>query len=256
MPSDGPGTGARLATLCDAPFYDAVTLWIDAADTSTIGPSVATVKDKSRFNCQIAGTSVTHGTIIGNQPAFTFTYDTSLFTITNGPNGNPTNRYVWCIYKDANNALHNFGGKPMLENTGSDSPAWRIASTDTTSGYKQDLLESGIAHHIPSSQTDWSLTKPTILAMQYTPSTLAAYLDGAQNGSTLSHSFVFSGTTTTYKVGYIGFATYSLEGQVCELVVVDENLTPRERAWLDCYGAAKWQSPLVTTVCSPPLVFA
>jgi hypothetical protein len=126
----------------------------------------------------------------------------------------------------------------MWAPAGSDGDEWRH-DTDIGAG-TSDLLESGIAHHAPTSQVQYP-PGPTVsaLAMQRKPGDLRAYVNGSQNGAVNTDAFTFASAGNTH-------AVRPQYGALCELLVCDADIVggfPALWSSLSAYARTKWGTP-------------
>lgn len=238
MPSNGPGTGARLWTPRDGPQP---ALWLDAADHSTIDEAAGVVtawRDKATGNVFAPGNSPTWGArYVNGRPVMDFdgTNDylasASALTVSS-----PFTIFAACA-TDVQFANFN-----TLFMAGS-SLRYRVDNN----GYE---VSSAGNFNLFSFFT----TSPIVLSGQITAGTSIGRAYGLQR---ITQAGVGgNGLSGTAYVGSTSTPDHFWDGWLGELLIYPGSLELTFTAQIENYLAFNWRIPLVTTLSSPPLVFA
>jgi hypothetical protein len=216
-------------------------VWLDAADTSTIFLNSTTVSqwnDKSgngrNFSQATAGNQPTYqASGINSKPSVAFTGSNDNFMTASSvlPSDSMAGSIFWVQTTEADpgNNANNIGC--LIPNTwGGGGATNHMPWTDG------NIYFSGFSTTRPNvGNPSQSLVNPRILGHQSTNGNVAFYIDGSSLFT--SESNTFSNPATTKRLGQPGS---KFTGQVAELIVLSNIPTTTDRQLIEGYLAHKW----------------
>jgi hypothetical protein len=223
------------------PTQITTSLWLDAADASTITLNSTTVSqwnDKSgnsrNFSQATAGNQPTYqASGINSKPSVAFTGSNDNFMTASSvlSSGSTAGSIFWVQTTEADPSTNanNFGSL-ISQDWGSDAFANHVPYTDG------NIYFAGFSTSRPNvGNPSSSLVNPRILSHQSTNGSVAFYIDGSSLFTSASNTF--SNPATTKRIGQAGS---QFTGQVAELIVLSNIPTTTERQLIEGYLAWKW----------------
>jgi hypothetical protein len=225
------------------PTQITTSLWLDAADASTITLNSTTVSqwnDKSgnsrNFSQATAGNQPTYqASGINSKPSVAFTGSNDNFMTASSvlSSGSTAGSIFWVQTTEADPGSNANNLGCLIPNTwGGDGPDNHITWNDGNiyfSGFSTTRFTVG--------NPSVSFTAPRILHHQSTNGSVAFYIDGSSFFTSASNTF--SNPASTKRIG--GTVSYRFTGQVAELIVLSNIPTTTERQLIEGYLAWKWE---------------
>ena len=217
-------------------------LWLDAADASTITLNSTTVSqwnDKSgngrNFSQATAGNQPTYqASGINSKPSVAFTGSNENFMTASSvlSSGSTAGSIFWVQTTEADPSTNSNNQGSLISKdwggSGSDNHTPWIDGNIYFSGFSTSRLTVG--------NPSVSLTAPRILSHHSTNGSVAFYIDGTSFFTSASNTF--SNPSSTKRIG--GVTLYRFTGQVAELIVLSNIPTTTTRQIIEGYLAWKW----------------
>ena len=217
-------------------------LWLDAADASTITLNSTTVSqwnDKSgnarNFSQATAGNQPAYQTSgINSKPSVEFTGSNENFMTASSvlSSSSTAGSIFWVQTTEADPGTNNNNlGSLITSSWGSSSSDNHIPWTDGNiyfAGFSTSRSNVG--------NPSVSLTAPRILSHHSTNGSVAFYIDGTSFFTSASNTF--ANPSSSKRIG--GVTLYRFTGQVAELIVLSNIPTTTERQLIEGYLAWKW----------------
>ena len=216
-------------------------LWLDAADSSTITLNSTTVSqwnDKSgngrNFSQATAARQPSYqASGINAKPSVAFTGSNDHFMTAASvlPSGSTAGSIFWVQTTEADPSTNSNNLGSLI------SKDWGGSTNDNHVPYTEgSIYFAGFSTTRPSvGNPSVSLVNPRILSHESTNGSVAFYIDGSSFFTSASNTF--SNTATTKRLGQ---ASSKFTGQVAELIVLSNIPTTTDRQLIEGYLAHKW----------------